>query len=101
YQSKKLSRRVCDSLCDARGACSVVLGFGLASVVLAIMLSTALMMFYFMRRRAQLIALFADQLPEAIDIIVRGVRVGLPFISAVALVAREMPDPVGTEFGML
>ena len=81
--------------------CSVVLGFGLASVALAIMLSTALMMFYFMRRRAQRIALFADQLPEAIDIIVRGVRVGLPFISAVALVAREMPDPVGTEFGML
>ena len=33
--------------------------------------------------------------------IVRGVRVGLPFTSAVALVAREMPDPVGTEFGML
>jgi tight adherence protein B len=25
----------------------------------------------------------------------------LPFTSAVALVAREMPDPVGTEFGML
>jgi tight adherence protein B len=25
----------------------------------------------------------------------------LPFSSAIALVAREMPDPVGTEFGML
>jgi tight adherence protein B len=53
------------------------------------------------RKRAQRIALFADQLPDAIDIIVRGVRVGLPFTTAVALVAREMPDPVGTEFGML
>jgi tight adherence protein B len=81
--------------------CSTVLGFGLASVTLAVMGSTALMMIYLMRRRAQRIALFAEQLPDAIDIIVRGVRVGLPFISAVALVAREMPDPVGTEFGML
>lgn len=81
--------------------CIAALGFGLASMALAIMGSAALMMLYLMRRRAQRIALFAEQLPDAIDIIVRGVRVGLPFISAVALVAREMPDPVGTEFGML
>lgn len=81
--------------------CSSVLGFGFVSFALALLGSTALMVLYFMRRRSQRIALFAEQLPEAIDIIVRGVRVGLPFISAVALVAREMPDPVGTEFGML
>jgi tight adherence protein B len=56
---------------------------------------------YFVRQRARRIAMFADQLPDAIDIIVRGVRVGLPFTGAIALVAREMPDPVGTEFGML
>lgn len=81
--------------------CTALLGFGLASVVLAIFTSAGLMVLYFMRRRARRIALFAEQLPDAVDIIVRGVRVGLPFISAVALVAREMPDPVGTEFGML
>lgn len=81
--------------------CGTALGFGPASLTLAIAGSTGLMMFYLMRRRAQRIALFAEQLPDAIDIIVRGVRVGLPFTSAVALVAREMPDPVGTEFGML
>lgn len=81
--------------------CGIVLGFGLAAVALAILASMALMTLYFMRRRAQRIMLFAEQLPDAIDIIVRGVRVGLPFIGAVALVAREMPDPVGTEFGML
>ena len=81
--------------------CSILLGFGLASLALAVLSSAALMALYFLRRRAQRIALFAEQLPDAIDIIVRGVRVGLPFISAVALVAREMSDPVGTEFGML
>jgi tight adherence protein B len=61
----------------------------------------ALAILYLMRKRGQRITSFGEQLPDAIDIIVRGVRVGLPFTSAVALVAREMSDPVGTEFGML
>jgi len=76
-------------------------GMGLASIPLAMILAALIIVLYFARRRSQRIAQFADQLPDTIDIIVRGVRVGLPFTSAVALVAREMPDPVGTEFGML
>ena len=76
-------------------------GMGLASIPLAMILAAIIIVLYFARRRSQRIAQFADQLPDTIDIIVRGVRVGLPFTSAVALVAREMPDPVGTEFGML
>jgi tight adherence protein B len=81
--------------------CGKTLGMGLASIPLAMIVAAMSIVLYFARRRAQRIAQFADQLPDAIDIIVRGVRVGLPFTSAVALVAREMPDPVGTEFGML
>ena len=59
------------------------------------------MIFYLARKRSQRIFAFTEQLPDAIDIIVRGVRVGLPFSTAIALVAREMADPIGTEFGML
>jgi len=51
--------------------------------------------------RSRRIFNFAEQLPDAIDIITRGVRAGLPFSSSVTLVAREMADPVATEFGML
>lgn len=83
------------------GALSEMLGLGITSVLLAMVATAALLLFYLMRRRSQRIASFGEQLPDTIDIIVRGVRVGLPFSSAVALVAREMPDPVGTEFGML
>jgi tight adherence protein B len=82
-------------------AFSAVLGFGLASLLLAMLTTASLAILYLMRQRSQRIAAFGEQLPDSIDIIVRGVRVGLPFTSAVALVAREMPDPVGTEFGML
>jgi tight adherence protein B len=81
-------------------AFSEVVGLGLGAILLALPATAALLVLYLMRQRSQRIAAFGDQLPDAIDILVRGVRVGLPFTSAVALVAREMPDPVGTEFGM-
>jgi tight adherence protein B len=40
------------------------------------------------------------QLPQALDIIVRSLEAGHPVPSAVNLVGRELPDPIGTEFGM-
>ncbi len=44
---------------------------------------------------------FTTQLPPAIDIIVRSLKAGHPVVAAIALVAREMPDPIGSEFGIL
>lgn len=41
------------------------------------------------------------QLPNALEIIVRSLEAGHPVPTAVALVGREMPDPLGSEFGML
>ncbi len=78
-----------------------LLGFGPASLLLALVSAAAIMALFLFRQRNRRIFAFSEQLPDAIDVIVRGVRVGLPFTSAVGLVAREMPDPVGTEFGML
>ena len=78
-----------------------ILGLSVAALFLAGLGALVLGVLYLIRKRSQRIASFGEQLPDAIDIIVRGVRVGLPFTSAVALVAREMPDPVGSEFGML
>lgn len=40
------------------------------------------------------------QLPEALDVIIRSLRAGHPVPVAISLVAREMPDPIGSEFGM-
>jgi tight adherence protein B len=40
------------------------------------------------------------QLPQALEVIVRSLEAGHPVPAAVALVGREMSDPVGTEFGM-
>jgi tight adherence protein B len=40
------------------------------------------------------------QLPQALEIIVRSLEAGHPVPTAIALVGREMSDPVGSEFGM-
>lgn len=53
------------------------------------------------RARNKRIAKFARQLPDALDMIVRSLRAGHPTTVAIAMVAREMPDPIGTEFGIV
>ena len=53
------------------------------------------------RVRARRIAKFVAQLPDALDIIVRSMNSGHPLTTAIALVGREMPDPIGSEFGIL
>ena len=40
------------------------------------------------------------QLPQALDIIVRSLEAGHPVPTAIALVGRELADPIGSEFGM-
>ena len=49
------------------------------------------------RRKKQFTAHFAN----AIDVIVRSVKSGLPTNEALRIVAREVPNPVGTEFNNL
>lgn len=46
------------------------------------------------------IARLSQQLPDALQIVCRSLEAGHPVATAVALVAREMPDPIGSEFGM-
>ena len=55
------------------------------------------MVLRFLRARRQ--KKFAAQFPDAIDIIVRSLRAGHPVPIAISMVARELPDPIGSEFG--
>ena len=42
-----------------------------------------------------------EQLPEAVDVMVRSLRAGHPIPVAVNMVGREMSDPAGSEFAMV
>ena len=44
---------------------------------------------------------FGIQLPEALELITRSLKAGHPVPVAISMVAREMPDPIGTEFGLV
>ncbi|RRB78208.1 type II secretion system F family protein, partial [Escherichia coli] len=50
---------------------------------------------YFIKRR---IAKFTAKFPDAIELLVRGLRSGLPITETIAVVAQEVDGPVGVEF---
>ncbi|MFC3086395.1 MULTISPECIES: type II secretion system F family protein [Tabrizicola] len=45
--------------------------------------------------------LLEEQLPDSIELMVRSLRVGHPFSTAIGIVAKEIPDPLGSEFGVI
>jgi tight adherence protein B len=82
------------------GALGLVFGYGLATLAIATLFALAFIILFFRIARQKRIARFAELLPDSIDVIVRGLRVGYPLPAALDLVAREMPDPIGTEFAL-
>lgn len=53
----------------------------------------------FLRARRQ--KMFGAQFADGLDIIVRSLRAGHPVPVAIGMVAREVPDPIGSEFGIV
>ena len=67
-----------------------------AGVVAAVLVPFLYLKFAAGRRAKAL----GQQLPNALEVVVRSLEAGHPVPSAIALVGAEMPDPVGSEFGM-
>ena len=66
---------------------------------LLIGLVTGVLPFAFvLHKRKQRFGKFEQNLPEALDLMVSALRAGHSLISALGLVARESPDPIGSEF---
>jgi tight adherence protein B len=42
-----------------------------------------------------------EQFPVAVDVFVRGLRAGHPIAAALDLLTAEMPDPIGSQFGIV
>lgn len=64
-------------------------------------LSFAAALMWIVRRRTDRLRKLEEQLPLALDVMVRALRAGHPVISAVNLVTQEMSDPIGSEFGLV
>jgi tight adherence protein B len=55
-----------------------------------------LWMLKFLKKRRE--ARFLDALPDAVDVIVRGIKAGLPLLDSLKLIAAEAPEPIRSEF---
>jgi tight adherence protein B len=53
---------------------------------------------FLVRKGKKRLQKFEKQLPEALDLLARGLRAGHAFTQGLKQVANEVPDPLGTEF---
>jgi tight adherence protein B len=86
------------------------IGFGLAFVVGGSLLGAAVMAFaaglglprwllgYLKKRREKA---FLKALPDAVDVIVRGIKAGLPLFESIKVVAADAPEPLKGEFNAI
>jgi len=86
--------------------CAVVLGLGgwlgtakpLVGLALAFAGGLGVPRWYINYKRNKRIKAFANVFPNALDVIVRGVKAGLPLGDCIRMIANEAADPVKTEF---
>ncbi|KIN63820.1 Type II secretion system protein [Sulfitobacter noctilucicola] len=46
-------------------------------------------------------SMIEEQLPDAVELMVRSLRVGHPFTNAISIVSKEVQDPLASEFGVI
>jgi tight adherence protein B len=66
------------------------------AVVLGVVLPLVALNFMASRMRKKM----EEQFPVALDVFVRGLRAGHPIAAALELLTVEMPDPIGSQFGL-
>ncbi len=81
-------------------AVPIDIGVVALSAIAALVVGIGLPILYLKNRKSERIKKFGEQLPDALDIMVRSLQAGHPISSAMGLVTKEMPDPIGTEFGI-
>ena len=70
-------------------------------IVVAIIMGIGGVYVWINNKAKKRMSLLEEQLPDAVELMVRSLRVGHPFSSAIANVAKEIADPLGTEFGII
>lgn len=72
----------------------------LKSLLLALNFGVLVPVIFVRRKASKRRKLFSEQLVPAIDLVSRGLEAGHPAAVALEIVAKEMPDPIGSEFGI-
>lgn len=70
-------------------------------IIVALAMGVGGVYFWVNSKAKKRMSLLEEQLPDAVELMVRSLRVGHPFSSAIGIVAKEIPDPLGSEFGVI
>ena len=70
-------------------------------MLLSVVIGVGGVFFWVTNKANKRLAMIEEQLPDAIELMVRSLRVGHPFSSAIQIVAKEVSDPLATEFGVI
>jgi len=70
-------------------------------IVVALVMGVGGVYFWVSNKAKKRLSKIEEQLPDAVELMVRSLRVGHPFASAVQIVSKEVADPLGSEFGMI
>lgn len=84
----------------------VLLTFGTTAVfairaVLSVVMGVGAVFVWVNNTAKKRLGMIEEQLPDAVELMVRSLRVGHPFTSAMQIVAKEVPDPLGSEMGVI
>lgn len=84
-------------------ATGTALGAGriLMLATFSLLLGAGIPILYFQARASRMRKKIQDQFPVALDVFVRGLRAGHPIAAALDLLTVEMPDPIGSQFGIV
>lgn len=70
-------------------------------IVVATMMGIGGVYVWISNKAKKRLALLEEQLPDAVELMVRSLRVGHPFSSALTIVSKEIPDPLASEMGII
>lgn len=70
-------------------------------IVMSIAIGIGAVYFWISTKANKRMSMIEEQLPDAVELMVRSLKVGHPFASAIQIVAKEVKDPLGTEFGVI
>jgi len=69
--------------------------------VTAVAMGVGGVFFWVSSKAKKRLGMIEEQLPDAVELMVRSLRVGHPFSAAISIVSKEIADPLATEFGVI
>ncbi|AEI93259.1 MULTISPECIES: type II secretion system F family protein [Roseobacter] len=70
-------------------------------IMMSIGIGVGAVYFWVSSKANKRLAMIEEQLPDAVELMVRSLRVGHPFSSAVQIVSKEVQDPLASEMGVI